>query len=174
MANVPICQLYSREIITNSSLKAPRTALYWGGIKAGTVPHNLSFIRNNRFHVHLICRYMTDVLGATYFMHISSAGMCQTQHTSSSVLHHVFTSGLRLRRSKMLWSLRQYLQAQPRTSHHQSPGGERHGKRKHLVHFSERMREGNCYSDKNWNCFKGNIGDTSKRGVECTWDLLSA
>ena len=28
MANVPICQLYSREIITNSSLKAPRTALY--------------------------------------------------------------------------------------------------------------------------------------------------
>ena len=112
-----VCQSYSPEIITNSSLKTPCTALRWGGINAGTVPHTLSFVRDNRFHVHLVRRYMPDALGATDFMHISSAGMCQTQHTSSSVLHEVFTSGSRLGRSEVLRSLRQYLKARSQGSH---------------------------------------------------------
>ena len=52
-----------------------------------------------------------------------------------------------------------------KTSHPQSPGGERCGKRKHSVIYFERMREDHCQSCKHWNCFKGNVGETSER-----WD----
>ena len=42
----------------------------------------------------------------------------------------------------------------PRTSHLQSPGGERCRKRiKHSTVFFERMRKGHCQSDEHWNCF---------------------
>ena len=33
----------------------------------------------------------------------------------------------------------------------------------------ERMREGHCQSDKRWNCFKGNIGELLRDGVECMY-----
>ena len=39
----------------------------------------------------------------------------------------------------------------------------RHGKRKQLIIFLERMRKGHCQSDKHWNCLKGSIGETSER-----------
>ena len=29
--------------------------------------------------------------------------------------------------------------------------------------FSERIREGQRLSDEHWNCFKGNVGETSER-----------
>ena len=29
--------------------------------------------------------------------------------------------------------------------------------------FFERTREGHSQSDEHWNCFKGNVGETSKR-----------
>ena len=29
--------------------------------------------------------------------------------------------------------------------------------------FLERTREGHCQSDKHWNCFRGNGGETSER-----------
>ena len=51
----------------------------------------------------------------------------------------------------------------PRTSHHWPPGGERHGKRKRLMSFPERMKEGHRQSDEHWNHFKGNLGETSDR-----------
>ena len=37
----------------------------------------------------------------------------------------------------------------------------------------ERMREGHCQSDKHWNCFKGNMGETSGRhlGDVYVWAL---
>ena len=44
-----------------------------------------------------------------------------------------------------------------------TPQRERRGKRKHCMIFLERMRKGNCQSDKQWNCFKGNFGETSER-----------
>ena len=71
----------------------------------------------------------------------------------------------------------------PRTSHHWSPGGERLWKRKRsngssdwqwlslvlsrkIVYiFLERMREGHRQSDEHWNCFKGNVGETSEGGA---------
>ena len=45
------------------------------------------------------------------------------------------TSGLLLERSEALRSLRRYLRTQKRTSHHRSPGGQRHGKRKRSTIF---------------------------------------
>ena len=60
----------------------------------------------------------------------------------------------------MLRSLREYLA----TSHHWSPGGERHGKRRHSTIFLKRMREGHHQSDKLWNSLKkGNVVETSER-----------
>ena len=40
---------------------------------------------------------------------------------------------------------------------------ERLGKRKHQTIFLERTREGHRQSDEHWNCFKGNIRETSER-----------
>ena len=51
----------------------------------------------------------------------------------------------------------------PIASHHQLHERERHGRRKHLMIFGERTREGDCQSGKHWNCFKGNIEKTSER-----------
>ena len=69
------------------------------------------------------------------------------------------TSGLCLRRSEVLRSLRHYLHAgtKPKTSHHRSPGGERCRESKHL------MREGRHQSDEHWSRFKGNTSETSER-----------
>ena len=49
-----------------------------------------------------------------------------------------------------------------RTSQHWSPGGERWKKRKHLTMFFERTRKGCHQSDKHWNSFKDNRGETSE------------
>ena len=51
----------------------------------------------------------------------------------------------------------------PRTSHHRSPGGERHRKGKHSTIFLERMRKGHRQWDQHWNCFKGNTGETPEK-----------
>ena len=51
----------------------------------------------------------------------------------------------------------------PKTLHHRPPGGERYGQRKHLMIFLEWMREGHHLSDEHCNCFKGNVGETSER-----------
>ena len=51
----------------------------------------------------------------------------------------------------------------PRTSHHQSPGGERRGKRKRWTIVHKRTRDGHRQSDEHWYCFKGNVGKTSER-----------
>ena len=37
--------------------------------------------------------------------------------------------------------------------------------------FLERTREGHCQSDKNWNRFKGNIGETSESRGEVHMDF---
>ena len=50
-----------------------------------------------------------------------------------------------------------------KTSHHRSPGGERRGQRKHSTTCLGRTREGHHQSDKHWNGFKGNTGETSER-----------
>ena len=69
--------------------------------------------------------------------------------------------------SQKIWSVEQLeilpVGTKPRTSHHQSPGGERCGQRKHLMIFLERMREDHCQPDKHWHCFKGNIQETYER-----------
>ena len=67
-------------------------------------------------------------------------------------------------RSEVLRSLRHCLPAltKPTTSHHRSPGGERRGKRKRLTIFLEVTREGHRQSDERFNCFKGNVGETSE------------
>ena len=53
----------------------------------------------------------------------------------------------------------------PRTSHHSLPGRERRRKGKSSMIFLERMRAGHRQSDKHWNCFKGENGET-RDGVE--------
>ena len=50
----------------------------------------------------------------------------------------------------------------PRTSHHRSLGGERHGKRKLSTIFLGRTREGHRQSEEHWNRFKDNVGETSE------------
>ena len=62
----------------------------------------------------------------------------------------------------MLRSLKHYLRAPgQRQSHHRPPGGERREKRKRSTIFLERTREGYRQSDKHWNYFKSNVGETS-------------
>ena len=51
----------------------------------------------------------------------------------------------------------------PRISHHWSPGEERCWKRKRWTIFLERTREAYRQSDKQWNRFKDNVGETSER-----------
>ena len=59
----------------------------------------------------------------------------------------------------------------PRTSHNQSPGGERHENRKPEMIFNESTREGH---PQHWNRFKGNVGETSERwGGVHIWTFLS-
>ena len=70
------------------------------------------------------------------------------------------TNGLRLERSEVLNETLP-VGTKPRTS--LSPGGERHGKRKHKTIFLERMREGHHQSNKHCNHFKGNVEKTSER-----------
>ena len=72
-------------------------------------------------------------------------------------------TGLLLRRSEVLRSLRHYLRAQSQTSQHRSPGGERRWKRKRYTIFLERTREGHRQSGEHWNRFKGTVGETSER-----------
>ena len=50
-----------------------------------------------------------------------------------------------------------------RISHQQLSGGEKHEKRKFLMIFLERTREGHQQSDEHWNHFKGNARETSER-----------
>ena len=47
-------------------------------------------------------------------------------------------------------------------SHHPSPGGERHGKKKCWKIFLEKTREGHCQSDEHWHHFKGDVVSVSK------------
>ena len=55
--------------------------------------------------------------------------------------------------------------AKPRTSHHQSPGGEKCGKRNGWTIFLERTRTGHRESDQHLNCSKVNAREpeTSER-----------
>ena len=73
------------------------------------------------------------------------------------------TSGLRLGISDVLKSWRHCLQAQ--SQGHRSPEEERSRKKKRSTIFSflERTKDGRCQSDENWNRFKGNVGETSRR-----------
>jgi len=48
-------------------------------------------------------------------------------------------------------------------SHQKLSGGEKHEKRKCLMIFLERTREGHQQSDEHWNHFKGNARETSER-----------
>ena len=59
----------------------------------------------------------------------------------------------------------------PRTSHHRSPGGVNHRKRKCKMIFLERTREGHRQSDGHWNRFKGDVGETAERGVGVLMDI---
>ena len=75
------------------------------------------------------------------------------------------TSGLHLRGSEVWGMWDTTVGAKPRTSHYWSPGGGRCRKRKCSMIVLERTRKGYGQSGKHWNCFKGNVGETSER-----WD----
>ena len=51
----------------------------------------------------------------------------------------------------------------PRTSHHESPVGERRGKREHSTVFLERMMEGHHSSQANIGSLNSNIGESFER-----------
>ena len=61
--------------------------------------------------------------------------------------------------------------SKPRTLHNPPPGGERRGKRKRLMMFLERIREGHHQSDKRCSCFKGNVAETAEHlgAFPSTW-----
>ena len=67
--------------------------------------------------------------------------------------------------SQVLRSLRHYLHVQSQghqtTDHLEERGMERGSTRRPSL--SERMKEGHRQSDKYWNHFKGNLGETSDR-----------
>ena len=73
------------------------------------------------------------------------------------------TSGVRLRRSEVLRSLKHYMWAQSqghRTIDHQEKRSlERGSARQSSL---KGMREGRCQSDELWNRFRGNTGETSE------------
>ena len=111
------------------------------------------------------------------------AGVRGTDGANRLVGKATITSGLRLGgRSKVLRSLRHYLATgtKPRTSQHQSPGGERRGKRKRSTTFLEMTRKGHRQSGEHRKCFEGNAVETSdRRGwahmgfSECTDTILN-
>ena len=74
------------------------------------------------------------------------------------------TSCLHLRRSEVLRSLRHYLRAQSQGHHTidrlEARGMERGNAQQSSLKGRERTIS---QSDKNWNCFKGNTGETSER-----------
>ena len=80
--------------------------------------------------------------------------------------------------SRKIWSVEKLeillAGTKPRTSHHRSPGGDRHWKRKRQTIFLERTREGLCESDEHWNRFKGDVGETSKRLSGAHMDFAKA
>ena len=51
----------------------------------------------------------------------------------------------------------------PRTSRHQSPGGERNRKSKHSTIFLWRTSKGHRQSGRHWNCFKSKSREISER-----------
>ena len=69
------------------------------------------------------------------------------------------TSGLLLRRSAVLKSLRHYLRAQSQ-GHHTVDSLEERGVERG---FLERTRAGHRESDEHWIGFKGDVGETSER-----------
>ena len=87
--------------------------------------------------------------------------------TEGSVNHHKCLA------SRKIWSLEELEttcghKAKDITSHHELPGGERHGKRKHSILFLERMREGHCQSDETLEMFPWQRwGKLLGGGVEC-------
>ena len=70
------------------------------------------------------------------------------------------TSGLLLRRSEVLRSLRHYLRAQNQGHHTADRMRE---EALDDLKFIERTRKGHRESDELWNRFKGNAGETSER-----------
>ena len=77
------------------------------------------------------------------------------------------TSGLLHERSEVLRSLRHYLRAQSQRYHtidHQEKRGVERGSARRSS-FRE-TREGYRQSDEHWNCFKGNVTETSESWVE--------
>ena len=74
--------------------------------------------------------------------------------------------------TQKLRSLRHYTyKTKLRTSHHQSPRGERRRQRQQLTIYLERMRDDHCQSDRHWNCFKGTLGKLLINGLERIWAL---
>ena len=72
-------------------------------------------------------------------------------------------TGLLLRRSEVLRSLRHYLRAQSQTSQHRSPGGERRGKRS-ARRSSMKGRERAIVNQTNiGTVLKAPLGETSER-----------
>ena len=68
-----------------------------------------------------------------------------------------------LGRSEVLRSLRYYLQSQSQ-GHHAIDRPEGRGvERGSARRSSLKEREGHRQSDEHWNCFKGNVGETSER-----------
>ena len=68
-----------------------------------------------------------------------------------------------LGRSEVLSSLRYYLQAQSQGHHAIDRLEERGVERGSARRSSLKEREGHRQSDEHWNCFKGNVGETSER-----------
>ena len=82
-------------------------------------------------------------------------------------------SNLRLRRSEVLRSLKHYMWAQSqghRTIDHQEKRSVERGSARQSS--LKGMREGRCQSDKLWNRFRGNAGETSEgQGAAYTYQL---
>ena len=73
------------------------------------------------------------------------------------------SSCLLLGSSEVLRSLRHYLRAQSLGHHIIDRLEERGVKRKRYTIFLERTREGHRQSGEYWNCFQGNVGETSEK-----------
>ena len=103
----------------------------------------------------LLCVYFPWV----YFL--GYAGVKGNDRADTLAGEATLTSGLLLGRSEALRNLTLPTGTKPRTSHYRSPGDERRGKKQRWTIFLERTRERHHQSNEHWNCFKGNVGETT-------------
>ena len=123
------------------------------------------------WNVPMVDIHLPKLLGMNCPGHAGVKGDDRADRLAAKATH---TSGLFLRSSEVLRSLRHCLRAQSQGHHTIGRQEERGVERGSARRSSLKGREGHHRSDEHWSRFKGNVGNILRGGVERIWAFLSA